>query len=97
MVASCFSNFAVNPKLHASADAGAAIMDSINYVKMQIGSAPAEPAPAEPAPAEPALANLPSKRTWSITSYLNIRKLYFFCLNDTWSDATLIGSRNSLS
>ena len=68
MVASCFSNFAVNPKLHASADAGAAIMDSINYVKVQIGSAPAEPA----------LANLLSKRTWSITSYLNIRKLYFF-------------------
>ena len=87
MVASCFSNFAVNPKLHASADAGAAIMDSINYVKMQIGSAPAEPAPRE----------LAKQKNMKHNVLFKYSKTIFFCLNDTWSDATLIGSRNSLS
>ena len=60
--------------------------------------APAEPAPAEPAPAEPAPAE-PARKQKNMKHNVLFKnsKTIFLCLNDTWSDATLIGSRNSLS
>jgi len=59
--------------------------------------APAELAPAEPAPAEPALAEPAKQKKMKDNVFFKNSKTIFLYLNDTWSDATLIGSRNSLS